>query len=296
MEIIDAQIHSPLPLKPWDAINAEQALEAEVEMSVSAMEAVGVDRAVTYSEEDFCRVAHTRYPEKFVGVLSFRDPTPIDRPDEYMAELGARADLVGIRVLAGMGESWRLLSEGTWEPTLAAAERYQVPVVFWIPQHLPLLKEVATKHPDLRVIVDHLGMQTPPTTPLSDSVFDKLPELLALAALPNVAVKFSGAPALSPEPYPFAALWPRLRKIIDAYGPERLMWGTDYTRVTGRHRHPRDPGGRLSYGELVDFLRYTSEVTEADKAIMFNGAIRKWFGWPDAAKLADAAHASRSTT
>ncbi len=44
--------------------------------------------------------------------------------------------------------------------------------------------------------------------------------------------------------------------------------------------HPRAPGGRSNYGELVDFLRYTTEVSEHDKAIMFGKATRLWFGWP----------------
>ena len=90
----------------------------------------------------------------------------------------------------------------------------------------------------------------------------------------------SGVTALSREPYPFSGLWTRLHGILRAFGPERLMWGSDYSRVMGRNIHPRNPEGRSNYGEIVAFLRDTNEVGEADKAMMFSGAIRTWFGWP----------------
>jgi predicted TIM-barrel fold metal-dependent hydrolase len=137
-------------------------------------------------------------------------------------------------------------------------------------------------HPDLVVIIDHMGMPAPPTLPLSDGLLATLPDLLELARFANIAVKFTGVPALSTEEYPFAGLWPSLHQVINAFRPERLMWGSDYTRVTGRHRHPPDPGGRLNYGELIDFFRYTPELGAADKEVMLGGATRRWFRWPKA--------------
>lgn len=45
------------------------------------------------------------------------------------------------------------------------------------------------------------------------------------------AAKFCGAPVMSEEPYPFKHVWPFLHQIIDAFRPERLMWGSDFTRM-----------------------------------------------------------------
>jgi predicted TIM-barrel fold metal-dependent hydrolase len=245
------------------------------------MEAVGVDRAVIYSDEAFIKLAAARHPHKFAGVPSFRDPAEIGEPSAFFTRLRTSPEIIGVRLLAGIGENWRVLAQGDWDATMAAAEEFGVPVVFWIPLHLTLLQKVAKDHPRLHVIVDHLGMPAPPTAPLTDKVLETLPDLLELAAFPNVAVKFTGAPSLCADPYPFSSLWPHLHRIIDAFGVDRLMWGTDYTRVMGRYRHPPDPGGRLNYRELVDFLLYTDEVSEKDKEILFSRAIRKWFDWPN---------------
>jgi L-fuconolactonase len=284
MEIIDAQVHQPLPLAPWpDGFDADQQRIIAAELAMSAMEALGVEGAVIFSTPEFCAAATSRYPDRFTGVLSIRDPKDLGDVDGYMRRLRANPGLAGFRILPGMpytGEHMHYLTEGLWEPALTAAERHGVPVVVFIALHLPLLHEVAERHPELVIIVDHLGMPAPPTLPLTDSLLDTLPDLLALARHPNVAVKFTGVPSVSTEEYPFRGLWPKLHQVVEAFGPERLMWGSDYTRVTGRHHHPPDPGGRLNYGELLDYLRYTDELGEADKEMMLGRAARRWFNWP----------------
>jgi L-fuconolactonase len=284
LEIVDAQIHQPLPLTPWgDTFSPEEQRLIAVELTLCAMEAVGTDRAMLYATAEFCSAAISRHPDKFAGVLSIRSPGELGDPDEWMHRLRTQPGLVGFRILPGVpytGENIRFLTEGFWEPALTAAERHEVPVVIALPGHLPLLGQVAEEHPDLSIIVDHLGMPAPPVYPLSANLLDRLPDLLDLARYPNVAVKFTGVPALSTEPYPFAGLWPKLHRVVDAFRPERLMWGSDHTRVTGRHHHPPLPGGRLNYGELLNFLRYTNELGDADKRVIFGQAARRWFRWP----------------
>ena len=60
--------------------------------------------------------------------------------------------------------------------------------------------------------------------------------MLALAKLPNVGVKMSGAPSYSSEPYPYRNIHGYLRQIFDAFGPERCFWGTDITRMPCSYR------------------------------------------------------------
>ena len=55
--------------------------------------------------------------------------------------------------------------------------------------------------------------------------------MCALAKHTNVAVKASGMPSLSTEPYPFRDLHPHIRTLVDAFGPRRTFWGTDLTRM-----------------------------------------------------------------
>ena len=60
--------------------------------------------------------------------------------------------------------------------------------------------------------------------------------LLPLAKLPNVAIKATGAPGYSAEQYPFRDIHDGLRRIYDAYGPDRFFWGTDITRMPCTYR------------------------------------------------------------
>jgi predicted TIM-barrel fold metal-dependent hydrolase len=55
--------------------------------------------------------------------------------------------------------------------------------------------------------------------------------LLALAKYPNVAVKAAGQAGYAEDEYPFRSLHWHLHRCFDAFGPERIFWGTDITRM-----------------------------------------------------------------
>ena len=93
----------------------------------------------------------------------------------------------------------------------------------------------------------------PPAQPLAD-----LPKLLALAARDNVAVKVSGACTLSHEPFPYKDIWDPLGRIFDAFGFDRCMWGTDWTRAVGL----------LTYEQGVEAFRVTDRLSEGDRAAL----------------------------
>src|SRR5258707_1327260 len=100
MEIIDAQIHQPLPLTPWDTdcVRESQTMVA-VELAIAAMEAAGVDAAVAVAKPDFVAAAHARYPDKFVGVISIRYPKDQPDIDGFMERVSADQALVGVRLV-----------------------------------------------------------------------------------------------------------------------------------------------------------------------------------------------------
>ncbi len=305
MEIVDTQIHRPLPLTPWPEFDAYAGyprgggdvldtgpssatqLAVGVELAVAGMEAVGVDAAILYSNPDFCEAAVARHPAKIASVYDFYDPATLGDPGEFMEDLRARPGLLGIRLLPGIDyaekENLALFTEGHWDPVLAAAARHEVPVVLFIPTYLNQIHRIARKFPELRIVIDHCGMPAPPSSPMPDRLLDTLPELLALARYPNVAVKLTGLPVLLPGSYPFPAIWPALHRMLESFGPARLLWGSDVHRVTGRVWSPplRVAGfADVNYSELVDYLLYTDQIGEAEKATILGGAARSWFNWP----------------
>jgi predicted TIM-barrel fold metal-dependent hydrolase len=85
-------------------------------------------------------------------------------------------------------------------------------------------------------------------------------DVLALAELPNVYVKVSYFPEVAHEPYPFTAVWRYFEHLYDRFGPDRLIWGSNY------------PPSRsaCSYRESVDFVREALPfLSDADKAKIF---------------------------
>jgi predicted TIM-barrel fold metal-dependent hydrolase len=92
---------------------------------------------------------------------------------------------------------------------------------------------------------------------------------VALAELDNVSVKATAAPCYSTEPYPYPALHPFLRQLYDAFGPERLFWGSDLSRLRG------------SYPDLVRLFREDLDsLTGPDVDAVMGGSVLRWLGWP----------------
>ena len=130
---------------------------------------------------------------------------------------------------------------------------------------LPVVGQVAQRHPGLKLIIDHMGRSGGLT---DDAAFETLPQLLDLAKYPNVAVKASGAPSYSSAPYPFTNIHGYLRQIFDAFGPQRFFWGTDITRMP------------CSWKQCVTmFTEELPWLSESDKELVMGRALCDWIGW-----------------
>jgi predicted TIM-barrel fold metal-dependent hydrolase len=114
---------------------------------------------------------------------------------------------------------------------LAAAAQHALPVNLMASGRLDQAREMAARNPDTQLVVDHLGLQQPYLPPAPEQPFADLPRVLALAELANVAIKITGAGTLSQEPFPYPDLWEPLGRIFDAFGLDRCLWGTDWTRA-----------------------------------------------------------------
>jgi predicted TIM-barrel fold metal-dependent hydrolase len=121
-------------------------------------------------------------------------------------------------------------------------------------------------------VIDHLGLPQPFEPPAPPEPFADLPKLLALAAYPNVAVKISGACTLSHAPFPFPDIWDPLARIFDAFGLQRCLWGTDWTRAVKV----------VSYRDGVEAFRVTDRLSDSDKAMLMGEALTRVYKWAPA--------------
>jgi predicted TIM-barrel fold metal-dependent hydrolase len=118
-------------------------------------------------------------------------------------------------------------------------------------------------------VIDHLGLQQPFEPPVPAKPFADLPKLLTLASHDNVTVKISGACTLSHEPFPYRDLWDPLGRIFDAFGLDRCMWGTDWTRAVAF----------LTYEQGVEAFRATDRLSDSDRAALMGGTVQRVYNW-----------------
>ncbi len=247
--IIDAQVHTWLPRDearyPWDPDTPTSFFETDVpahpaEQVLEDMDGAGVAAAIAVVprlygwDNSYALDAAARFPDRLalVGRLDPVAPEHADRLRAFIDQPG----MVGLRLPRSVPEDWA--PGGTFSAMLAAAEALTVPICAMPgPTNLSVIADVASRHEGLPLVVDHLGMEAvPQTVPVpGPRPFRYLPDLLALAKHPNVHVKLTGAPALSNEPFPFRDIWEAVLSIIERFGPERVMWGSDYNRVSTLH-------------------------------------------------------------
>lgn len=275
MRVIDVQVHAyehNHPGRPWVAKlhGPDSANGAEM---TAAMDAVGVDGAIIVStfnlyrfDASYALECYATYPDRF------RVVTPIDvtdpAVDEVVAEWKRTKGAVGVRIMLRE----ELLSDPK-DPRLnrgfAAAGKQDLPVNFLCWGRLDDGTELVRRNPDTVIVIDHLGLLQANHPPPPENPWRDLPKLLALAAYPNVRVKISGACTLSHEGYPYNDIWEPVLRIIDAFGIDRCMWGTDWTRTIGM----------LTYEQAVRPFRETTRLSDSDKAKLMGGTLEKVYKW-----------------
>jgi L-fuconolactonase len=260
--IVDAQVHifeANQPGRPWAGGGHSLRPELTTEQLLVMMDEAGVDEAVLVSawsnyrfDPSYALQAADAHPERFTVVA----PVDPDRPDmdEFVSHWKTLPNTVGLRqMLLAEAEAERTGVGG--DSLLAAAERHGVPLCVEARGKVARIAPMAAAHPELRLVVDHLG--------LIDGFHD-LPVLLSLAEYPNVYVKATGVPTLSAEPYPFADIWPALEQIFEAFTLQRVMWGTDWTRTTDVLSMRESvtsftESGRLSAGDREQLMATTAK-------------------------------------
>lgn len=192
-------------------------------------------------------------PGRF-AVMGLPDPLAPDLAEQVRA-WSRVPGMKGMRFLFNTPERMAPLSGGRMDAVWRAAEDGGQVVALLIPGALELADQIASRHPRLRLIVDHLGVPRGASGPMA---FDHLPQLLALARHPNVHVKAVGVGDYALDPYPFRSLQAPLRQVFDAFGPRRVIWGSDLSRLHHPYRqcvsHFAETLPWLQGGDLEDVM------------------------------------------
>jgi len=187
MMIVDAQIHiwakgTPSAHHRQEPFSKDQAL--------AGMDEAGVDRAVIHppmwdpDSNELAVEAVRAHPDRFAILGWF----PLDRPESraLLPTWKNRPGMLGLRFYFNQPHEQSWPTDGTLDWLWPAAERAGVPVALAAAAFLPVVGRIAERHPRLKLIVDHMGV---PRATRGEASYRNLPQLIALARHPNIAVR-----------------------------------------------------------------------------------------------------------
>ncbi len=271
MQIVDSQIHL------WEngkmAAQHRQIATYSVDDALAEMAEAGVDAAVIHPPSTLGEAVNVQavdaarqYPDKFciLGHFDLQSPDRLDIVKNWRQRPG----MLGFRFTFNQPHQQSWWTDGSLDWFWAACEQEGLPIGLLGGGHMADLGQIAERHPGLKLHIDHYGRGGGGSAGTDDAAFADLGEMLALAKYSNVAVKVSGAPSYSSQPYPYRNIHPYIRQIYDAFGPQRCFWGTDITRMP------------CSYRQCVTmFTEELPWLQGRDKELVMGDAICDWLGW-----------------
>jgi L-fuconolactonase len=267
MLIVDSQVHlfDPRSLEQAERIGQHVIRPAEI---VAAMDEAGVSLAYLVPSgsgaNQACLDAMTRWPSRFrvMGGLRLNRPREADLLPGWQ-----QAGFAGLRLTFPPFREPSWLRDGTADWVWPAAERLGLPIMLWAPGQLAELASIAERHPALRLVIDHLNLYVEDR---GTTVYEVVDQVIRLARFSNVAVKASALPANSQGGFPFRDMHEAVKRAVDSFGPDRVFWGTDYTRMA------------CTLTEAVKmFTDHLGFLSDSDMEKVMGIAITSWVGWPD---------------
>ena len=275
--IVDTHVHvvAPdqvrYPLHP-SGVGSQWFREVPVsaEEFAATASAAGVDRAVLVQafgaygvDNSYVVDAAAAHPDRFVsvGIVDVEDP---GAPDALRA-LAHRPAFAGVRLFAIGDPTPTWLDDPRsfplWE--VAAEHDLRVVVTLLAPE-IPRLRRVLARFPTQPVVLDHCGFPDLG----GGAPFARAATLFALAEFPNLHLKVTShvlEEAAGPEAGGDAR--DLIDRLVDTFGAERLVWGSDYPQT---HDRP--------YAGLVDLgLHACSRLSDADRdLVLYANALRLW--------------------
>lgn len=273
MLIADAQVHlwaANTPERPWPARHEpHRPVPLAKDEVLKEMAAAGVDRVVIVppswegDRNDVALAAARAHPDRF-AVMGRLDPeAPGAR--STIASWRKQPGMLGLRFTFHRPLLPPTLTEGRVDWLWPEAAKAGVPIMMLVPHSLShLVDGIAERHPGLMLVMDHLGLNRGK----DEEAFAEFDKFIALAKRPNIAVKASCLPFFTADQYPFRKLHPYIRRVYDAFGPKRMFWGSDLSRLP------------CTYRQCVTM--FTEEIpwlTAGDKEWIMGRGLSEWLGW-----------------
>ncbi len=272
--IIDSQVHAyeaNNPSRPWQGFLQGPA-QATGDDMVKAMGEVGVDGALLVSpfslygyDASYALEVHRAHPDKFGLVKPFDVKSGTIRED--LLEWASIPSVVGARLM--LSESGIQGIETGIREMFSAASDVDIPVNVYCSGNLSAFKELAKTYPNTQLVIDHLGLEQPFIPPPPEDPFSDIGQVIEFSKFDNVAIKISGACTLSQRPFPYDDIWEPLERIFKAFGFERCMWGTDWTRAVEL----------LTYEQGVESFQLTDSISDNERNMLMGGALSKIYNW-----------------
>jgi L-fuconolactonase len=271
LRIIDPHVHvwKNDPRYPWPKGLAQPPKEDALPSTLlGLMAATGVEKTVIVHVIHYrwdCRYAGDTikaHPDRFMGVCRV-DPTA-DRAVEELNRWVRDYGFHGVRLspTADASGNWindRKRMDRIWGRTA----ELKIPLCVLCPiDRVPDVEHVIERHREsLDLCIDHMA-----DCPINEP--DELKKLLRLARYPRVFVKISHLWLLSKQKYPYRDTYDQVKRLYDAFGPQRLMWGTDW------------PGVESYCGYAKALALYRDEIkfftAEDQRWILGGTALRLW--------------------
>lgn len=144
-----------------------------------------------------------------------------------IAHLAKHPKLRGLRPMLQClpDDDWILRAE--LEPAIAAMKQHRLSLDALVyTRHLPHLALFAKRHPELAIVIDHAAK--PAISSANRPADDWCEAMASIAALPNIYCKISGLATEAGENQGSAELVPYIQHLLNTFGVERLMWGSDW--------------------------------------------------------------------
>ena len=206
------------------------------------------------------------HPGRFaaMGRLDLEDPASRDQIATWRQQPG----MLGFRYSFHRPAIAALLAEQRVDWLWEESEKAGVPIMVHLAHDVVHhLDRVAERYPGLTLILCHMSL---PMRKKDGEAFRDLDKLLALAKRPNVGVKVSALPCYTDEPYPYRALQPYVRRVYDTFGPKRMFWGSDLSRLPAT----------TTYRQAVTmFTEEMKWLSAEDLELIMGQALIDWLDW-----------------